>query len=115
MIKEYPDFECLHHMSQNDRAKREGKNKLSFQQWPAGFILPKYCGGPCKLASADTVFKIGQVMKRDIAAEFPLEDVLFTGIYRELVNATNLKFQVSLIDLISTVLHVYLAPRLQTS
>ena len=67
------------------------KNRLSFDQWPAGYFFPTYCGGPCKLVSSNALLKITSVINQSLAEEFPLEDVLFSGIFRTLANVTNIQ------------------------
>ena len=69
----------------------ESKNRLSFDQWPAGYFFPTYCGGPCKLVSSNALLKISNVINHSLVEKFPLEDVLFSGIFRTIANVTNIQ------------------------
>ena len=80
----------IHHWILNENPV-ESKNRLTFDQWPAGYFFPTYCGGPCKLVSSNALLKITSVINKSLAEKFPLEDVLFSGIFRTIANVTNIQ------------------------
>ena len=48
--------------------------------------MPKFCNGPCALISKQGSKKLFKTASETKNPRFPLEDVLFTGIYRTLAN-----------------------------
>ena len=65
------------------RPGRFGKYGVTFDVWPAGYTFPDFCQGPATLISKSAVLSLLETrLKLNFA--FDLEDVLFTGIYREM-------------------------------
>ena len=76
---------CLDKMIKNGRAHRVGKNSLSRDQWPVGFLFPPFCSGPAYVLPRKARQKIldAAELNKNMIDHFPLEDVLFTGLLRE--------------------------------
>lgn len=85
------DVTCLTSNLQFHRAHRFGKYKLSTLNWPAGYYIPSFCTGPGVLVSRASVVQIKHEFDRTAIDNFPLEDVLFTGIMRQKAGLTNIR------------------------
>ena len=72
-----------------------GKNAVLRDQWPVGFLYPTFCSGPAYALGTQACQKIlsAAELNSKITDEFPLEDVLFTGLLREAagINEDNVK------------------------
>lgn len=72
-----------------------GKNSVSRYQWPVGFLYPTFCSGPAYALGIQASQKILSAAKLNskMIDEFPLEDILFTGLLREAtrINEDNVK------------------------
>ncbi|CBY32984.1 unnamed protein product [Oikopleura dioica] len=63
-----------------------GKYYLSNDVWPDNYRYPTYCAGACTVLRSSAAQKIYNVARKIELNEFNIDDVLFTGVYRELAN-----------------------------
>jgi len=61
----------------------ESKYIVSEEQWPIDAYYPNYCGGPCTIIRGDAAVAIREESKITSDGTFGMEDVLFTGVFRE--------------------------------
>ena len=74
------------------RPRRFGKYAVPFDLWESGYFYPSFCTGPCYMTSRPALNKMYDAARQhlDLVAKFPLEDVLFTGIFRQAANVTSI-------------------------
>ena len=61
---------------------RWSKYQVTPEQFPMGYMYPPFCNGPCAAMTTSASEKLYKTASKIIQPQFPLEDVLFTGIYR---------------------------------
>ncbi|CBY16153.1 unnamed protein product [Oikopleura dioica] len=54
--------------------------------WPDNYRYPTYCGGACTILTSSAAQTIYNVASRIEFNELNIDDMLFTGVYRELAN-----------------------------
>ena len=64
---------------------------VSSSDYPFGYWFPPFCNGPCAGVPIDISKKVLTVAESRKQSSFGLEDVLFTGIYRQIANVTNIR------------------------
>ena len=64
---------------------------VSSSDYPFGYWFPPFCNGPCAGIPIDISKKLLTVAESRKQSSFGLEDVLFTGIYRQIANVTNIR------------------------
>ncbi|CAG5102805.1 Oidioi.mRNA.OKI2018_I69.chr1.g475.t1.cds [Oikopleura dioica] len=84
----YAPITCGHQRFKSETTWKKpfGKYHLSNEVWPDDYRYPTYCGGPCTIVSAATAEKLYHVASEIELADFNMEDVLFTGVYRSFAN-----------------------------
>ncbi|CBY42035.1 unnamed protein product [Oikopleura dioica] len=63
-----------------------GKHQLSNDVWPNNYRSPTYCGGACTVLTSSAAKTIYNVASRIEFNKLNIDDMLFTGVYRELAN-----------------------------
>ena len=70
--------------------RNPSKWSLNIDQYSYGYKFPRFCNGPCAGISKTGSEKVLQQAKERLNPGVHLEDVLFTGIYRQLANITEI-------------------------
>ena len=77
--------------SSNFLVKNNVVFSVSSSDYPFGYWFPPFCNGPCAGVPVDISKKLLTVAESRKQSSFGLEDVLFTGIYRQIANVTNIR------------------------
>ena len=70
---------------------RYSKYRVDPTDYPFGYWFPPFCNGPCAALPVSASAKLLNIAENSKQNGFGLEDVLYTGIYREIANITNIK------------------------
>merc|ERR1719238_2463177 len=88
-------FLCMYGGSEPFLPDRWGKYAVTPEQFPMGHMLPDFCNGPCSSMSLSASKALFQTALTTDNLAFPLEDVLFTGIFRSVAKMSNIKHVVN--------------------
>ena len=58
--------------------------------FPHDYYIPRYSNGQCTAMTASAALKIYQVAKKTDRRDFRIEDMLFTGVFREKAQVKNI-------------------------
>ncbi|CBY15544.1 unnamed protein product [Oikopleura dioica] len=84
-------FRCIFSNINPGRPIRSGKYGVNAHNFPMGYIFPAFCNGPAASFSKKASEDIFNIAKTHSLSGFILEDVMFTGIFREIAKDRDIK------------------------
>ncbi|CAG5094687.1 Oidioi.mRNA.OKI2018_I69.XSR.g13779.t1.cds [Oikopleura dioica] len=86
-------LQCMYGYFTEEAPLRWSKYGVGFREYPFGYYYPKFCHGPCMSLSKAAASKIYHQAMITNWNGIILEDVLFSGIIRELANVTSMDIE----------------------